>query len=40
MDVQGIDRSQVRIDLEHPTGLMLKSLELDGSDPRNEYFRS
>lgn len=40
MDTQGIDRSHVRIDLEHPTGFMLKSLELDGSDPRIEYFRS
>lgn len=40
MDAQGIDRSRVGIDLEHPTGFMLKSLELDGSDPRIEYFRS
>ncbi|MEY4139638.1 MAG: hypothetical protein RLZZ371_1820 [Pseudomonadota bacterium] len=40
MDAQGIDRSHVSVDLEHPTGFMLKSLELDGSDPRIEYFRS
>lgn len=40
MEAQGIDRSHVRIDLEHPTGFMLKSLELDGNDPRIEYFRS
>jgi len=40
MDAQGIDRSHVRIDLEHPTGFMLKSRELDGCDPRIEYFRS
>lgn len=40
MAAQGIDHSHVRIDLEHPTGFMLKSLELDGSDPRIEYFRS
>lgn len=40
MDSQGIDRSHVRVDLEHATGFMLKSLELDGGDPRIEYFRS
>ncbi len=40
MDAQGIDRSHVTVDLEHPTGFMLKSRELDGTDPRIEYFRS
>lgn len=39
MDAQGIDRSHVSVDVEHPTGFMLKSRELDGSDPRIEYFR-
>lgn len=40
MDAQGIDRSHVQVDLEHATGFMLKSLEVDGGDPRIEYFRS
>lgn len=39
MDAQGIDRSHVRVDPEHPTGFMLKSRELDGGDPRIEYYR-
>lgn len=36
---EGIDRSQVGVDDDHPTGFMLKSLETDGADPRIEYFR-
>lgn len=39
MDAQGIDRSHVAVDSQHPTGFMLKSLQTDGSDPRVEYFR-
>jgi len=39
LDSEGIDRSQVGIDDQHPTGFMLKSLETDGRDPRIEYFR-
>lgn len=39
MDAQGIDRRHVRVDPEHPTGFMLKSREVDGSDPHVEYFR-
>ena len=39
MDAEGIDRSQVAVDADHPTGLMFKSLATDGSDPAIEYFR-
>jgi 2-dehydro-3-deoxygluconokinase len=39
MDGEGIDRQQVIIDHEHPTGFMLKSREIDGRDPSIEYFR-
>lgn len=39
MDAEGIDRSHVRIDAEHPTGFMLKAMTDDGSDPQVEYFR-
>lgn len=39
LDREGIDRSQVAIDPDHPTGFMLKSRSDDGSDPKIEYFR-
>jgi sugar/nucleoside kinase (ribokinase family) len=39
LEAEGIDRSQVAVDGQYPTGFMLKSLETDGRDPRVEYFR-
>ncbi len=39
LDREGIDRSRVGFDPQHPTGFMLKSLAGDGSDPAIEYFR-
>jgi len=39
MDAEGIDRSQVRLDRQHPTGFMLKAMTADGSDPQVEYYR-
>lgn len=36
---EGIDRQQVVMDAEHPTGFMLKSRSDDGSDPQIQYFR-
>ncbi len=39
LDREGIDRQQVGIDPGRPTGFMLKSRALDGSDPQTEYFR-
>ena len=39
LDREGIDRSQVEFDPQHPTGFMLKSRSDDGSDPKTEYFR-
>lgn len=36
---ENIDRSQVGIDDGHPTGFMLKSMELEGRDPQVEYYR-
>ena len=39
LDREGIDRSQVEFDPQHPTGFMLKSRSDDGSDPKIEYFR-
>jgi sugar/nucleoside kinase (ribokinase family) len=39
LDREGVDRSQVGIRADHPTGFMLKSRSDDGSDPRIEYFR-
>jgi len=39
LDREGIDRHQVAVDADHPTGFMLKSRSDDGSDPRTEYFR-
>jgi sugar/nucleoside kinase (ribokinase family) len=39
LDREGVDRSQVGIDPEHPTGFMLKSRTDDGSDPQTQYFR-
>lgn len=39
LDREGIDRSQVQIDARFPTGFMLKSRALDGSDPQTEYHR-
>lgn len=39
LDREGIDRAQLGVDAEHPTGFMLKSRSDDGSDPQIEYFR-
>ena len=39
LDREGIDRSRVGFDAQHPTGFMLKSRNTDGSDPAIEYFR-
>lgn len=39
LDREGVDRQQLRIDPQHPTGFMLKSRSDDGSDPQTEYFR-
>jgi 2-dehydro-3-deoxygluconokinase len=39
LDREGIDRSHVVEDVEHPTGFMLKGLASDGLDPIVEYFR-
>jgi 2-dehydro-3-deoxygluconokinase len=39
LDKEGIDRSHVVEDAEHPTGFMLKGLVSDGLDPIVEYFR-
>ena len=39
LDREGVDRSRVGFDAQHPTGFMLKSLSRDGSDPAIEYFR-
>ena len=39
LDREGIDRRHVVVDAAHPTGFMLKSRALDGSDPQTEYFR-
>jgi sugar/nucleoside kinase (ribokinase family) len=39
LDREGIDRSNVPVDARSPTGFMLKSRTLDGSDPQTEYHR-
>ncbi|KQV82278.1 2-dehydro-3-deoxygluconokinase [Massilia sp. Root351] len=39
MAAEGIDLRHVRQDERYPTGFMLKSMALDGSDPEVEYFR-
>lgn len=39
LDREGVDRSEVVITAERPTGFMLKSRSDDGSDPLIEYFR-
>lgn len=39
MQAEGLELSQLREDPAHPTGLMFKTLQTDGSDPRTEYFR-
>lgn len=39
LDREGVDRSRVGTDPQHPTGFMLKSRSIDGSDPQIEYFR-
>jgi 2-dehydro-3-deoxygluconokinase len=36
---EGIDTRLASVDAEHPTGFMLKSKSIDGSDPQIEYFR-
>jgi 2-dehydro-3-deoxygluconokinase len=36
---EGIDTSLATVDTAHPTGFMLKSKSVDGSDPKTEYFR-
>jgi len=39
MKAEGIDLRHVQTDGRYPTGFMLKSMALDGSDPQIEYFR-
>jgi 2-dehydro-3-deoxygluconokinase len=39
LDREGVDRTFVAIDSEHPAGFMLKSRSDDGSDPTTQYFR-
>ena len=39
METEGIDLRHVREDERYPTGFMLKSMAIDGSDPQIEYFR-
>lgn len=39
LDREGIDRSHVQVDTQHPTGFMLKSCEPEGQDPQIAYFR-
>lgn len=39
LDREGIVRRHVQVDPEHATGLMFKSLEASGQDPRTQYFR-
>lgn len=39
LDREGVDRSHVAVNADHPTGFMLKSRSDDGSDPQIEYFR-
>lgn len=39
LDREGIDRRHVKVDAQHPTGLMLKSCEPEGQDPQIAYFR-
>lgn len=39
LDAEGIDRTHVLEDAEHPTGFMLKGISNDGQDPIVEYFR-
>ena len=39
MQAEGIDPQHVQVDAQHPTGFMLKSCELNGDDPKIEYFR-
>lgn len=39
MAAEGIDLRHVQTDARYPTGFMLKSMALDGSDPEIEYFR-
>jgi 2-dehydro-3-deoxygluconokinase len=36
---EGINTRHVTVDSAHPTGFMLKSRAVDGSDPKTEYFR-
>ena len=39
VEAEGVDTSQVEIDLQRSTGFMLKSRSVDGSDPSIEYYR-
>jgi 2-dehydro-3-deoxygluconokinase len=39
LDAEGIDRTHIIEDTEHPTGFMLKGLAGEGQDPIVEYFR-
>lgn len=39
MQAEGIDTRHVATDARHPTGFMLKTLAVDGSDPATEYHR-
>ena len=40
MTREGIDTRHATVDAKHPTGFMLKSRSVDGSDPQIEYHRS
>jgi sugar/nucleoside kinase (ribokinase family) len=39
MDGEGVDLRYVQVDDQHPTGLMFKSREESGEDPKTQYFR-
>jgi 2-dehydro-3-deoxygluconokinase len=39
LQAEGINHQHVYVDGQHPTGFMLKSCELNGDDPKIEYFR-
>lgn len=39
LEAEGLDCRHLRVDPEHPTGLVFKERALEGADPRVEYFR-
>ncbi|MGC3872174.1 sugar kinase [Halomonas sp. GXIMD04776] len=39
LEAEGLDCRHLKVDPEHPTGLMFKERALGGADPRTEYFR-